>query len=150
MTGSWQHLADLGGDPAVGGLAATADALDADPALAAWFGARTAELATAELWDAAVLVQGWIGEPGFAAVRAWLVARGEETFDAVRKDPDNLADVYRWRAELDDPALVRLRAFASPAAAADLPGEWTNISDDRAVKARFPRLQGLVDARRCR
>jgi hypothetical protein len=75
---------------------------------------------------------------------------GQATFTAVRDDPDALAESYRSRAELDHPALLRLREWARPAAANDLPGQWTNISDDRAVKARFPRLYGLVDARRCR
>ncbi len=121
-----------------------------DPEFAGWFADRTRELATAELWDAASLLQGWLGEPGFAAVRAWLVSHGESAYANARTDPDSLADLYPQRPELDSPALLRLRELAAPAAANDLPGEWTNINDDRAVKARFPRLAGLVDARRCR
>lgn len=121
-----------------------------DPEFGAWYGARTGELAQAELWDAASLLQGWLGDPGFATVRAWLVSKGEAAFTAARTDPDSLADLYPLRAELDTPAALRLRDLAVPAGAGDLPGEWTNINDDRAVKARFPRLFGLVDARRCR
>ncbi len=145
----WQRVAQAGAEQDVAGRVA-ALLTDPDPGFPAWFAARTAELATAELWDAASLLQGWLGEPGFADVRGWLVTLGEAAVTAARADPDSLADLYPYRAELDSPALLRLRGLVAPAAAGDLPGEWTNINDDRAVKARFPRLAGLVDARRCR
>jgi hypothetical protein len=147
--GYWQRVAQAATADDIAGRVGALLAPD-DPRFRAWFAARTAELASAELWDAASLLQGWLGEPGFADVRAWVVTRGESAFTAARADPDSLADLYPFRAELDSPALLRLRALAAPAAAGDLPGEWTNINDDRAVKARFPRLAGLVDARRCR
>jgi hypothetical protein len=121
-----------------------------DPAFAEWFAARTAELASAELWDAGSLVQGWLGEDGFADIRAWVVIHGEAAYQAARIDPDSLADLYPQRTELDSPAMLRLRPLVAPASARQLSGEWTNISDDRAVWARFPRLAGYVDARRCR
>lgn len=147
----WQRIADSGRvaagdfDRQVGLLLA-----DPGPGFAGWFAERTRELAVAQLWDAASLLQGWLSAAGFAAVRAWVVSKGDGVFAAVRDDPDSLADQYPLRAELDRPELLRLRALAAPAGADELPGEWTNISDDRAVRARFPRLYGIVDARRCR
>ncbi len=145
----WQRIA-AARDSAPGDLAGQVDRLLAGPGFTPWFAARTAELASAELWDAGSLVQGWLGEDGFADLRAWVVTHGEPAFQAARADPDSLADLYPARAELDSPALLRLRPLATPASAIDLPGEWTNINDDRAVRARFPRLAGYVDSRRCR
>lgn len=147
----WQRIEDAR-SAAGGDLDGQVEALltGADEGFATWFGDRTRELATAEVWDAASLLQGWLGEPGFAAVRAWLVTKGEAVCERVRADPDSLAELYPQRAELDSPALLRLRPLASPASADDLPGEWTNVNDDRAVRARFPRLFSYVDARRCR
>src|SRR5262245_38334025 len=98
-----------------------------DPAFADWFAARTAELASAEMWDAGSLLQGWLGEDGFADVRAWVVIHGEAAHRAARIDPDSLADLYPQRTELDSTALLRLRPLVAPASAAQLPGEWTNI-----------------------
>jgi Protein of unknown function (DUF4240) len=148
--GYWERIAlarrtgrDIGGQVAV--LLAHPDA-----AFAGWFAQRTGELASAEMWDAGSLLQGWLGEDGFADVRAWVVIHGEAAHRAARIDPDSLADLYPQRAELDSPAMLRLRPLVAPASASSLPGEWTNINDDRAVWARFPRLAGFVDARRCR
>ena len=46
-----------------------------------------------DLWGAASVVHGGASDDGFEYFRVWLISRGQGVFEAVSKDPDNLADI---------------------------------------------------------
>lgn len=46
-----------------------------------------------DLWGAAYLINGGASEDGFEYFRGWLVAQGQEVWDAALADADSLADV---------------------------------------------------------
>ncbi|SMC20381.1 Protein of unknown function [Andreprevotia lacus DSM 23236] len=45
------------------------------------------------LWGAAYLIGGGCSDDGFMDFRGWLVARGQEVYEAALANPDSLADV---------------------------------------------------------
>jgi hypothetical protein len=54
------------------------------------------------LWGAAYLMNGGCSDDGFEYFRAWLIAQGRETFEAVLEDPDRLAMLINPEAELEE------------------------------------------------
>ncbi|ADB29377.1 conserved hypothetical protein [Kribbella flavida DSM 17836] len=119
-----------------------------------------------DLWGAAYLINGGLGDDGFDFFRGWLVAQGREIWEAALADPDSLADVID--EDLDDgfegfdgEALLAVgaEAYATVAGsekdfwsavdaatpdAADVPaGEDFDFDDKAEMHARFPRLAAL-------
>jgi hypothetical protein len=43
-----------------------------------------------DIWDAASLINGGCSDDGFDYFRAWLIGAGQETYESVCQDPDNL------------------------------------------------------------
>lgn len=59
-----------------------------------------------DIWGAGYVVNGSLGDDSFDYLRAWLVGRGREAFEAVLADPEALADYDD--GDLDGEALMYL------------------------------------------
>ncbi|WP_432943860.1 DUF4240 domain-containing protein [Kribbella sp. CA-253562] len=119
-----------------------------------------------DLWGAAYLLNGGMGDDGFDHFRGWLIAQGRETWEAALADPDSLADVID--EDLDDTsdlfdgeAVLAVGAEAYSAVAGsekaywaavdagtpdspDVPaGEEFDFDDKGELAVRFPRLAAL-------
>ena len=56
------------------------------------FAAHRDELYSWDLWGAAYLLMGGCSDDCFTDFRSWIVAQGQAYFEAVRSDPQALAD----------------------------------------------------------
>jgi hypothetical protein len=56
-----------------------------------------------DIWDAACIVNGGCSDDGFDYFRAWLIGAGQEAYEAVCQDPDNLILSVPKDIELLDP-----------------------------------------------
>jgi hypothetical protein len=111
------------------------------------------------LWDAAVLLLGWVGDDSFGDVRDWLISHGRSTFERVVEDPDSLVDLDRDRdnAFVESYGGLTYRAYLAvtgtepprtpPSGQLDPVGTRTNLKDENAVRAAFPRLAARSPAR---
>ncbi|TWD80828.1 uncharacterized protein DUF4240 [Kribbella amoyensis] len=119
-----------------------------------------------DLWGAAYLINGGASDDSFDYFRGWLVAQGQETWDAALADPDSLADVIDEDLDedfegFDGEALLAVgsEAYAAGAGSAkdfwgavdaatpeapDVPGGQTfDFDDEGEMHSRFPRLAAL-------
>ena len=113
----------------------------------------------ADVWDAAFLVACGCGDDAFGDFRDWLIRQGQEIYEAVLSDPDNLADIVprNHRFDLYDVRLperdITIMHVAKVAyelkmgqpipeyGYAEVPilmGE--NLSTEEEIPAKFPRI----------
>jgi hypothetical protein len=119
------------------------------------------------LWDAACLLLGWVSDDFFDDVRAWIISHGRAAVDRVVAEPDSLVDLAFDRAAVESGDAERLNMLLmsvwreisgdcddempdSDYDGNDPTGERTDLKDEQAVRARFPRLAEFVgrDGRR--
>lgn len=120
------------------------------------------ELYSWELWGAAYVLLGGCSDDCFDYFRAWVVGQGEEYFNAVRADPEALAERdVALGEELGDAELLSYIAYDAYVAATgremdiDYPdqpglhggdepsGEKWDEDDWEGLRARYPRLEPL-------
>jgi hypothetical protein len=119
--------------------------------------AADARAFTWPLWDASCLLLGYVSDDFFADVRAWIISHGRAALDNVVADPDRLVDLandvdgagadnaegltmlvwHVWQEKCGDEDLPE-----SPSTRHDPAGERIDLTDEQAVRARFPRLAG--------
>lgn len=132
-------------------------------AFQARFDEAVAAADTPDLRAAAALVQGGWADAGFRDFRVWLVARGQDVYDAALLDPDTLAAVldgdpadgfgldaaavrvYEAKTGMSDffAVLGGLRPLRDrpPAGGADL-----DFATDAELRTRFPKLNDRYPA----
>ncbi len=118
---------------------------------------------TNPLWAAAYLVNGGCSDDGFDYFRGWLIAQGQEVFEAVLADPDSLAELPAVKAaaaggdDLDDEDVLGIVWNAHIAATgAELPAgafrirypeldrAWNfDFDDNDEMARRLPRLAAI-------
>ena len=54
-----------------------------------------------DLWAAAYLINGGCSDDGFSYFRDWLIAQGQDVYEAALEDPDSLADVMDGDTEAE-------------------------------------------------
>jgi hypothetical protein len=119
-----------------------------------------------DLWGAAYLINGGVSDDGFDYFRGWLVAQGQEIWEAALADPDSLADVVdedlgEEFEGFDGEGMLGVAAHAYESAtgseagfweaveeagteADDVPaGENFDFDDTGEMRSRFPRLAVL-------
>jgi hypothetical protein len=109
-------------------------------------------LYTWDLWGAGYVVEGGMSDDGFTDFRAWVVAQGRAVYDAVRADPDALADVVPDDGIGDPEMFGYVGAQALEASGGSLsrvsglqplpdePAGEAFAEDARALAVRYPRL----------
>jgi hypothetical protein len=115
-------------------------------------------LYTWPIWDAAIVLLGWVADDSFRDVRAWIVTHGQAAVDQVVANPDELADLaqdqeHAFVEAFDGIVYKSYRAvtghdpvYPPSGGSIDPSGERTNLKDAEAVAARFPRLAELARA----
>jgi hypothetical protein len=108
-----------------------------------------------DLWGAAYIIGGGCSDDGFMDFRAWLISKGEKTYEEALKNPESLVKVVKdeeeecqlegfqyvasqvWEEKtgkgMDDFPQKKLKYPESPTGE-----EWSEESDD--LKRRFPKL----------
>lgn len=116
-----------------------------------------ARVFTWPVWDAACLLLGWVSDDFFGDVRAWIISHGRATVDRVVAEPDSLVDLAFDRSAVESGDAERLNMLvmnvwheiagdcgeempASQGFGCGPTGERTDLKDEQAVRARFPRL----------
>lgn len=166
----WQILAQSGAS-AGGSVQDQTESLTAilaglpAPEIAAFdvaFSAHQEELYSWDLWGAAYLLMGGCSNDCFTDFRTWVIAQGEDYFEAVRSDPQALAD-----GRLEDVGQIGEAELVSYAAvdayveatgrevftdypshpgletATEPTGQEWDEDDEEALRARYPRLSPL-------
>ncbi|MBU2669741.1 DUF4240 domain-containing protein [Actinoplanes bogorensis] len=116
---------------------------------------------TQDLWAAAYLINGGVGEDGFDSFRGWLIAHGREAVARSVKAPDSLADVAVIKAAADTGAVfeaeevlsIAAEAYAeatgSPLPEGDRPvirpdvAELWDFDNEEEMHRRLPKLSAL-------
>ncbi|NUL48902.1 DUF4240 domain-containing protein, partial [Cellulosimicrobium funkei] len=126
------------------------------------FAAHRDQLFSWDLWGAAYLLRGGCSDDCFIDFRSWVIAQGQDYFDAVRADPQALADGRLEHAsQIDEAELLSYAAMDAyeqstnseiftdypslpgPETAAEPTGqEWDEGNEDD-LRARYPRLSPL-------
>ncbi|GAA2373486.1 DUF4240 domain-containing protein [Streptomyces cuspidosporus] len=132
--------------------------LDPDAVLdfARHFEARANRAYRWDLWGAAQLLLGDVGDDAFDAFRYWLIGQGREVFEGALHDPDNLAELLedfdeRVDGDCEDLGFAADEAYEQltgavlpdlglPSRPAEPAGAVVDLEDGRALAARFPRL----------
>lgn len=118
---------------------------------------KLADAYTYKLWGAAYLMNGGCSDDGFDYFRAWLVAQGQNTYEAALADPDSLAKIAD--SEEDDNECEALLSVAlsaykdiegkeMPSHGKFLPrptGEPWDFDDDEATQRQLPKLYRKLD-----
>jgi hypothetical protein len=108
---------------------------------------------TQELWGAGYLMNGGCSDDMFLYFRAWLISRGQKTYEAALADPDTLvklADPERDDLELEELMYLALEVYEE-AVGSEMPraelvwpakpsGEAWDFDDDAAMRKHLPRL----------
>ncbi|WBQ05233.1 DUF4240 domain-containing protein [Kribbella sp. CA-293567] len=122
-----------------------------------------------DLWGAAYLINEGVSDDGFDYFRGWLLAQGQEVWEAALADPDSLADVVD--EDLGDgfegfngEGMLSVAQHAFEAAggssvdyweaveeagfdAPDVPaGENFDFDDDAEMESRYPLLSAIQDS----
>lgn len=165
------RIIDHAGDSADGAAESQADklttTLEGLPAqeIAAFdvaFTAHRDELYSWDLWGAAYLLMGGCSDDCFTDFRSWVVGQGQDYFEAVRADPQALADGRLEDAgqvgEAELLSYAAMDAYVSatgreiftdypfhsgPEAATEPTGQEWDEDDEGALRARYPRLSPL-------
>ena len=110
------------------------------------FQAAMARSYTWDLWAAAYIVQGGCSDDCFEYFRGWLIGQGRETFEAVLRDPEELADLDAVFDESEE-ILYAARQAYEQRAGRELPWQRHQPAeptgepfDEASVNDRFPRL----------
>ncbi len=165
------HIIDQSGSSAggsvedqTGSLTATLAGLTAQE-IAAFdvaFAAHRDELYSWDLWGAAYLLMGGCSDDCFTDFRSWVIAQGQDYFEAVKSDPQALAD-GRLKdagqvAEAELLSYVAMDVYVEatgreifmdygsrPGAeiAAEPTGQEWDEDDEDALRARYPKLNPL-------
>lgn len=90
----------------------------------------------AKLWLAAVVIFGGCGDDKFYDFRCWLIAQGQECYEAAILDPDTLADIGVFAGDDGYPLLQRMIAV-SERAFCELAGPH---ADEFTTCERFERM----------
>lgn len=102
-----------------------------------------------DLWGAAYLINGGCSDDGFDYFRAWLIAQGQQVFEAGLADPDSLAEHANEEfSECEEILVLACRIYRErtddnmPLTDFELPelGESWDFDDDDEMKKRYPRL----------
>ncbi len=107
-----------------------------------------------DLWAAAYLTCGGAGDDSFDYFRAWLIAQGQQAWDAALANPDSLADLINPAAgtEFDGESLMYSAgdAYERVAGTSLVPDDPPNVEwpaglnldfeDEAELARRFPRL----------
>jgi hypothetical protein len=112
---------------------------------------------TWDLWGAAYVAHGGLGDDSFTDLRTWLVMQGREAWERVLSDPDALVEL-QWREDGEDLGDAELWAYVAkevweerhgdglpvdPLEPARAPaGEPFDEDDEDALRRRYPRLAG--------
>ncbi len=126
------------------------------------FAAHRDELYSWDLWGAAYLLMGGCSDDCFTDFRSWVVAQGQDYFEAVRSDPQALVDGrlkdVSQVAEAELLSYVAMDAYVEatgreifmdyasrpgPEMAAEPTGQEWDEHDEDALRARYPRLSPL-------
>lgn len=104
------------------------------------------------LWGAAYLMNGGCSDDGFEYFRAWLIAQGRKTFEAVIEEPDMLASVAtNAEGELEEFMYLAPQAYEAKTGE-EMPeavlleavrpelGEGWDFEDAAEMAARYPKL----------
>jgi hypothetical protein len=155
--GFWTLIADCRGDSSDGGHLATLlrdrlRTLAGEEILSFgehWY-AASERLYTWPVWDAACLLLGWVGDDSFRDVRAWIATQGPDVLDRVAADPDSLVDLAGDSDNAFVEAFDSLVYDAYTTVTGEEPparygptypaGARTDLKDEDATRARFPRL----------
>lgn len=126
------------------------------------FAAHRDQLYSWDLWGAAYLLRGGCSDDCFTDFRSWVVAQGQDYFQAVRTDPQALAD-GRLK-DVSQVAEAELLSYAAmdayeqatgreiftdypsrpgPETTAEPTGQEWDEDDEDALRARYPRLSPL-------
>ncbi|MET7932097.1 DUF4240 domain-containing protein [Streptomyces sp. NPDC005322] len=132
--------------------------LDPDAVLdfARHFEARANRAYRWDLWGAARVLLGGVGDDAFAAFRYWLIGQGREVFEGALHDPDALAELLEdFDEQVDgdcedlgyaaDEAYERLTGAPLPALGLGPPpdepiGTAIDFENEAVLGERFPRL----------
>ncbi|MHB9862372.1 DUF4240 domain-containing protein [Streptomyces sp. YIM S03343] len=111
---------------------------------------------TWELWGAARVLLGAVGDEAFDSFRCWLIGQGREVFEGAVHDPDALAGLLTdFDEEIDgdgeelgfaaDEAYEQLTGtvppdLGIPPAPAEPEGTPLDLADEGALAQRYPRL----------
>ncbi|MBB5747946.1 DUF4240 domain-containing protein [Micrococcus sp. TA1] len=126
------------------------------------FVARQDELYSWDLWGAAYLLMGGCSDDCFTDFRSWVLAQGEDYFEAVRADPQALADGrlenVRQVGEAELLSYAAMDAYIEATGreifmdypshpgletAAEPTGQEWDEDDEDALRARYPKLKPL-------
>jgi hypothetical protein len=126
------------------------------------FAALRDELYSWDLWGAAYLLMGGCSDDCFMDFRSWVVAQGQDYFEAVRSDPQALADGRLENAgQVGEAELLSYAAMDAyveapgreifmdypshpgPETATEPAGQEWDEDDEDALRARYPRLSPL-------
>ena len=131
------------------------------------FGAEFERLQAAayrwDLWGAAYLINGGASDDGFDYFRGWLIAQGQEVWEAALADPDSLADVVdedlgEEFEGFDGEGMLGVAVGAYESATGSEAGYWEaagaevddvpagqnfDFDDNDELRDRFPRLAAL-------
>jgi hypothetical protein len=120
------------------------------------FDEMTNEAYTADLWDAAYLINGGASDDGFYYFRCWLVCMGKKVYEAALGKPDTLAKVVDPSIEAEAERGASCEAWQRVTGQPDdafppgvtqldpeLKGEVWDYDDDDEVRKRLPRLAAL-------
>jgi Protein of unknown function (DUF4240) len=125
-----------------------------------WFRAQD-ELYCWPVQDAATLLFGPMDDDALLAVQDWIVSHGRAVITRIKDDPDDLVDLVPdrhnaridWFCDLPIEAYMavtgRLPAAGREPAGPDEPaGVPVNLTDEREVRRRFPRITAYLDDNR--
>ncbi|MCP3857367.1 MAG: DUF4240 domain-containing protein [Actinomycetia bacterium] len=107
------------------------------------------------MWGAAHIITGASCPDGvFQNFRLWLLAHGQQTYEAINAEPDGLADLDPRYGLLEPLLFIPTRAYEqvtgglipfTPVPDPHLDRAWT-FDDEDAMKERYPRLCALHPA----
>jgi hypothetical protein len=120
---------------------------------------KVAAAYTYKLWGAVYLMNGGCSNDGFYYFRGWLVAQGQEVYEAAVADPDSLASIAdpgNDYHECEDMLYAAMRAYKAvtgklPVPPGDAPqtrkpsGERWDFDDVEATARQLPRLARMYD-----
>ena len=110
-----------------------------------------------DLWAAAYLINGGCSDDGFSYFRDWLIAQGQDVYEAALEDPDSLADVLDedTEAEFEDFGYIVDEVYEdrfedemppSKVGPDGSPEGRAFVEDEEALARRFPRIAARLES----